>query len=218
MPTPTEMSVREIIYYLQETGHQITYYQRKDGGVLIRSIDGIKYLGAKGNIAARALVGVGISEARKKQLKYATKQRGRKKVVLSQDIESEYKRVKRLWKKAFKSKAGKPHHAGYFGIGRIEFAYTHLGKEEALRRIHEAERYASGLAYTKNIEHLIEYIREANLSLKSPELEKLANDIEENIYWIKENAIYPAYKELYELNHGASAQEVARKVRLTLSL
>lgn len=219
MPTPMEMSVREIIYYLQETGHQITYYQRKDGGVLIRSIDGVKYLGAKGNIAARALVGVNLSQAREKQLKAATTTKKQlKKAVGYEEVKTEWRRVRDVWRQAFPPSKRKKNPIGTFSWRRIRYALIHYGREEALRRIYEAERYAQGLANTLNVEHLIAYIKEANLFLKNEDFDKLAKDIEANIYSIKEDAIYPAYQALYELNHGANPSEVARKVRRILSL
>ena len=213
------MTMMEVVRQLQAQGHEVDFYVRKDGGILVRKIDGERYpSGASGNARARQLVGASLSEARVKQLKYATRQRKIKKPSLDDAIEKEYKRVKKKWNKAFKSKKGKPHPAGYFGRGRIQYAIDHYGKEEALRRIREAERYASGLAYSKNVEQLAYFIKSAGATYNSQELEKLSDDLLENAFSIKEEWIRPAYDELYKLNIGVPPEEVARVTRSILRL
>lgn len=213
------MTMMEVVRQLQAKGHEVDYYVRKDGGILIKKIDGERYpSGASGNARARQLAGASISEARLKQLKYATRQRKIKKPSLDDAIEREYQRVKKKWNKAFKSKGGKPHPAGYFGRGRIQYAIEHYGKEEALRRIREAERYASGIAYSKNVQILAQFIQSAGEQYQSQELIKLAKDLVENAYAIQEDWIAPAYAELYKLNAGVPPKEVARNTRAILRL
>lgn len=213
------MTMRQIVSKLESQGHRVSYYVRKDGGILIKSIDGERFTtGASGNIRARQLLGVDISEARSHQLEYATRQRGRPRFKLEDEIEKEYQRVKKIWRRKIKPKKGEPHPAGYFGKSRIEYAVKKFGKEEALRRIREAERYALGIAYSKNVEYLITMIRDAGIKLNSQELIQLANDVQENIYNIKDEWIKPAYDELYKLNTGASPKDVASRTRRILRL
>ena len=213
------MKMIEVVHQLQRQGHSVSYYVRKDGGILIKNIDGERFTtGASGNARARQLVGEFISEARIKQLKYATRARKVKRPTLDDAISKEYKRVKKKWNRAFKAKEGKAHPAGYFGWKRIKYALEHYGKEEALRRIHEAERYASGIAYAKNVEILAQFIRSVSDQLNSPELLKLSEDLIENAYSIKEEWIKPAYDNLYKLNEGVSAKEIARTTRAILRL
>ena len=209
----------EVVRQLQQEGHSVDFYVRKDGGILVKRIDGESYpSGASGNARARQIAGAQISEARVKQLKYATRQRKIKKPSLDDELEREYKRVKAKWNKAFKPKKGQPHPAGYFGKNRIKYALEHYGREEALRRIREAERYASGIAYSKNVQILAQFIQSAGEQYQSPELIKLAQDLVENAYNIKEEWIAPAYDELYKLNAGMSPKEVARNTRAILRL
>ena len=213
------MTMMEVVRQLQAQGHEVDFYVRKDGGILVKKIDGERYpSGASGNARARQLAGASISEARVKQLKYATRQRKIKKPSLDDAIEKEYQRVKKKWNKAFKPKKEKPHPAGYFGRGRIQYAVKHYGKEEALRRIREAERYASGVAYSKNVEQLAYFIKSAGATYQSQELEKLADDVLENAFSIKEEWIAPAYDELYKLNAGVPPKEVARVTKAILRL
>lgn len=212
------MTMIEVVRELQQQGHKVDFYVRKDGGILVKRIDGERFSGATGNKRAREITGAEISEARISQLKYATKTRKRKKLSLDEEIEQEYNRVKKIWKKRIKPTKGKPHHAGYFGKGRIEYAMKHYGKKEALRRIFEAERYATGLAYSKNVQILASFIKSAGIQYNSQELIKLAEDIEENAYAIREEWIVPAYDELYKLNKGISPKQVAKNTRKILRL
>ena len=213
------MSMIEVVRRLQSQGHIVNFYVRKDGGILVKSIDGEKFpSGASGNARARQMVGASISEARLSQLKYATRARRIKKPSLDDEIRKEFERVKKKWNKAFKSKKGKPHPAGYFGWARIKWSLEHYGKEEALRRIREAERYASGIAYSKNVETLAMFIKVAGQQYNSPEFTQLAEDLLNNAYLIKESWIAPAYDELYKLNQGASPKDVAKNTRAILRL
>ena len=65
-------SMVDVVIQLVEKVHSVLYYRRRDGGILIRSIDGRHFKGAKGNLYARQLVGSTISEARMAQLKFIT--------------------------------------------------------------------------------------------------------------------------------------------------
>lgn len=213
------MTVREIIKTLESQGHEVEFRVRSDGGIIIKRIDDQRFTyGATGNVAARQMVGADISEARIKQLKYATKSHQAKKPTLDEEIEREYRRVKRKWNKAFKAQKGKPHPAGYFGKRRIRYAMEKYGKEEALRRIREAERYASGIAYSKNVQILAAFIRSAGDRFQSAELVKLSEDLVDNAYTIRDEWIQPAYDELYKLNSGTPPKEVARNARAILRL
>ena len=212
-------SMIQVVNELISGGHQVDFYIRKDGGILIRRIDNEHFSGAHGNARARQMVGAQLSEARFKQLKYATQVRMHPvKIEVKDSIKEEYQRVKKLWNKAFKAKGGKPHQAGYFGWKRIKTAIKEYGEEEALRRIGEAEKYASGYAYTKNVQHLASYVLDAGAKLQSDALLTLAQDIYDNAYSIKEEWIYPAYEKLYELNHGVDPKQVAQEVRRVLRL
>jgi len=216
-----QLTMIKVVAQLQAEGHTIDYRIRTDGGILIKSIDGKKYTGASGNAVARTMAGATISEARLKQLKHITikREKARKrKRSLPQNIQTEFERVKKIWNKKFKAKGGIPHPAGYFDKSRIQYSIEHYGEEEALRRISEAERYATGYAYSKNIEFLATQIENTGRIMQSEELKTLAEDIRSNSYSIKEEWIAPVYDELYKINAGANPLEVAKKVRAILRL
>lgn len=213
------MTMIEVVQTLQAQGHEIDYYVRKDGGILVKNIDGQKFpSGASGNAVARQMAGAQISEARISQLKFATRARKVKKPTLDDEVKREWQRVKKKWNKAFKAKNGKPHPAGYFGWNRINRAIKEYGREEALRRIREAEKYASGVAYAKNVEQLAGFILDAGTKYNSQALTKLSQDVLENAYAIRDEWIYPAYEALYKLNDGVPPEQVASNVRTILRL
>lgn len=212
-------TMRQIVQELMAGGHQVDFYIRKDGGILIRSIDGERFSGADGNTRAREMTGQEISVARAKQLSYALEVRQHPvKIEVKDSIREAYLRVKKKWNKAFKSKKGIPHPAGYFGWKRIKTAIKDYGEEEALRRINEAEKYASGIAYSKNVEHLAGFIKDAGTKYGSQELIKLAEDLLANAYAIRDEWILPAYEKLYDLNDGIDPKQVALETRRILRL
>lgn len=209
----------EVVTQLRSQGHSVDIYVRKDGGILVKSIDGQRFTkGASGNIVARQLAGAQLSEARASQLKFATRARTFKHPTLDDEVKKEWTRVKKKWNKVFKAKGGKPHPAGYFGWNRINRTIKIYGREEALRRIREAEKYASGVAYAKNVEQLAGFILDAGNKYNSNELKKLASDVLENAYAIRDEWIYPAYERLYDLNKGHDPKQVASDVRTILRL
>ena len=213
------MTMIEVVAKLQAEGHHVDYYVRKDGGILVKNIDGEKFPhGASGNARARQIAGATISEARSQQLKYATRSRKVKKPSMDDELMKEFQRVKKIWNKRFKAKKGQPHPAGYFGWSRIKYAMDKYGKAEALRRIQEAEKYTSGIAYSKNVQYLATLIRDAGQKYNSSDLLKLADDLEQNAYSIRDEWIKPAYDELYKLNTGTSPKQVASTTRAILRL
>ena len=185
---------------------------------MVKTINGKRYTGAKGNAVVRELTGTKLSEARTKQLKYATKQRRRKKKKVSSAVEKRYKEVKKKWGKAFKSKGGKPNPAGYLPHGRIEDIENREGEEKALEALSNAEKYAEGIAYEKNVNQLAYFIQECATEYDSPELADVAIKVLERKDEIREKSILPAYEALYELNKGANPKDVAKELRKILFL
>ena len=214
------MKMIEVVNQLQSQGHHISYYVRKDGGILIKSLDGIHFKGASGNAYARKLAGTELSEARRLQTKFALKERKTKKrLALDDAVEKEFKRVKKIWNKAFKAKEGKAHSAGYFGKSRLDWYFKHYGKNEVLIRIKEAERYATGLAYSENVRHLADFIEMTARNKKNNQyLLNLAEDIRANSFFIRDEWILPAYQALYKINEGADIRDVVKKVRAILRI
>ena len=212
------MTIREIIKVLSSQGHTVSYYVRKDGGVLIKSIDGRRFTGASGNVYARSITGQLLSEKRSMQLEKITYTGKRaKSYIEDREVKRLLQKVQRKWNKAFR-KNGQVPSVGRKTAKGVKWSLVHKGKEETIRLLKEAERYASGLAYSRNIEQLAMYVKQAGVDYDSEELMQLGDDILSNAWMIKEDTIRPAYEELYELNHGVPPKEVARKTRIILQI
>ena len=215
------MTIRQTISVLRNQGHKVTYYERKDGGVLIRSIDGQTFTGATGNLYARAMTGQTLSVKRAKQLGDITWSGKRLQSQISYkdyDVKKKLQKVQRIWRKAFPKAKGQMPSVGRKTAKKVKWSLEHRGKEETMRLLEEAERYAKGKAYTKNIQQLADFINDASLRYHSQELKQLALDILSNAWMINENAILPAYQELYKLNDGVPPEEIAKNVRIILEI
>lgn len=222
------MTMLEVVNRLQEKGKIVIYRIRSDGGILITQINGKTYTGAKGNAVARELVGVKISEARRVQLESIKPQfdkrrnrflspKERKKFQPNEDIKKQLRKVQKVWNKRFTKEEQLK--VGKITLKKLREHIEKHGYADAYDYLNQQLRYATGLAYDKNIDILIEYIRyTANLIGGNEDLYKLADDIDANRHLIKENDIAKIYDILYQINDGVPPKEVARQVRVLIGL
>lgn len=211
-----QLSMLDIIQQLVQNGHKIEYRKRKDGGVLITSLDGVKYKLAQGNTLARKMVGSTLSEARKiqleriKPLKNQTPKE-RKRGQLPKELKSKLRKVQRIWRKEHPSISGSVSTKG------LRYHYEKYGKEEALRSLDKAEKYALGIAYEENVEWLAQRI-EINLNKEfSSEMESIVNLIRSKSQSFKEEWIQVIYEIVYQWEQGSlSIDEAERQIRQTL--
>lgn len=208
------MNLRQVVDKLRQEGHSVTYYVRKDGGILIRTIDGQRFTGGTGNMYARAMTGTTLSTKRAAQLSKITWTGERAKAYFEdREVKRLLQRVQRKWNKAFPHKRGEIPPVGLKTSKKIKWSLEHRGREETIRLLTEAERYASGKAYSENIRQLADYVEDVAYKYGSDELLSLAQDIRDNAWMILEESIKPAYDRLYDLNHGADPKKVAKDVR-----
>ena len=151
------MTIREIIQTLKQEGMQVSFYVRKDGGVRITKINGQSFTGSKGNVFARQVVGVSLSEAQARALKKLKTPKGkgnynkRRKTPIDEETRSRIKRIQALYRK--RGYSGKPTIRGY------RWNLKTYGKKEADRLLRQSELYAQGIVYQANVEYLIQRIR-----------------------------------------------------------
>ena len=164
--------MRKNVAILKQQGYRVKFRTRKDGGILITSINGKKFSQAKGNAYARSLLGERLSSARSYQLArlnpYIVKGKTRvyrqgfegrvrpsahKKKRLPEDIRRELQRVQRLWRKGGGAlQKGHSTIAGSITTSNIRYQYETYGREVAMERLAKARRYAEGYAYEENID------------------------------------------------------------------
>lgn len=216
------MTLRELVNELRKQGHQVEYYNRKDGSILIRSIDGINYKdGAAGNKVARAMgeamnLNAELSQARKTQLNII-KPKG-KRTPLPKALEVKLKKVQKIY-----NKNKVPLKQGRITKKLIREIYQEEGEEAARKKLTRAQRYAEGYATNATIDAFITAVTSYRMlftqgSQEYETLLQLEKDVKLSSGIIKDEWIYPAYLELYEIKHGRSVIDSVDAARKALRL
>ena len=193
-----QLTTRQIVTQLERQGHIVKYYVRKDGGILIQSINGQKFSGAKGNIYARTLLGEEFSERREAQLKKITRERVRtpRKIPVEtpEDLERFRKRVMRKWRKAGLK--------GSISKRNLRKIIEDRGFAGAKTYLEEMERHSEGKAYLSAVEGLISRIEQDLLIEDDEWLSKSLDLIEENKENFKQEWLFNIFDSLYEVEKG----------------
>lgn len=208
-------TLRNIIKDLRKQGHTIRYENRKGGGLLIKSIDRVKFSGYEGNEIARQIKGVNLTIRQQSHIENITPQKGvwgqtRKGVELPKALQSKLRRVQRIWRKS------QPNTTEKVTKANVLYNLRTYGAEETMRRLNQRERYGQGYAYFENIDALKERVNRfgsfpIGLSTLQIVLDKI--DSKRLIFkdkWIEEinNIIYNCEK----LNAGADKnQQITNK-------
>lgn len=214
------MTLRQLAKAYRDQGHQVEYYNRKDGSILVRFIDGVEYKGATGNAVLRALgkplaLNADLSQARKTQLKII-KPKG-KRTQLPKALERKLKTVQELY-----NKNKVPISQGRITKKLIRQILAEEGEEVARKKLTQAQRYAEGYATNATIDAFLTAIQSYRRlfqqgSQEHEALKKLEDDIRLSSGIIKDEYIYPAYKRLYDIKKG-SVLDVVDDVRKILRL
>lgn len=211
------MSVRQLIGELVSKGYKVTYRVRRDGGVIITSINGQKFSGASGNQRARLLTGHVLSLRRQQQLKKITKERVLKprkiKVETPLDLEKYRKRVMRKWRKAGLT--------GSISKKNLRKIIEDRGFDQAKIYLEEMERHTEGKAYYGQVDALLMRIEEDMKFTDDEEfsyLQQAYDLINENREDMKPDWIFTIFDELYKWEKNEiSASAFFVKVRDLLS-
>ena len=159
------MTTLEIIFQLINEGHEVEYTKRKDGGYRIKKIDSQKFRGSEGNNRARAMTGQALSERRKIQLSksYMITPKGKwghkksKKPPLPDEAKKLIRKAQRVFRKQGVIN-------GTSSTSRFRRNVELFGYDEAMRRLSQNIRYAQGLAYEENVEHLVNLLKTEYMS------------------------------------------------------
>lgn len=208
-------TLRTIIKDLRKEGHTIRYENRKGGGLLIKSIDRVKFSGYEGNEIARQIKGVNLTIRQQSHIENITPQKGvwgqtRKGVELPKALQSKLRRVQRIWRKS------QPNTTEKVTKANVLYNLRTYGAEETMRRLNQRERYGQGYAYFENIDALKERVnRFGSFPIRLSNLQIVLDKIDSKrlIFkdkWIEEinNIIYNCEK----LNAGADKnQQITNK-------
>lgn len=208
-------TLRNIIKDLRKQGHTIRYENRKGGGLLIKSIDKVKFSGYEGNELARQIKGVNLTIRQQSHIENITPQKGvwgqtRKGIELPKALQSKLRRVQRILRKS------QPNTSEKVTKANVLYNLRTYGAEETMRRLNQRERYGQGYAYFENIDALKERVnRFGSFPVRLSSLQIVLDKIEAKrlIFkdkWIEEinNIIYNCEK----LNAGADKnQQITNK-------
>lgn len=209
------MNLIKVIETLQKQGHRVEYSHRKDGGYVIRSIDGVHYKGKQGNAVARLMVGTKLSEARRVQLESIRTPKGKRQQkleALDEDVKRKLRKVQKEHRKRH------PTIEGTQTTGKTRWRIKQFGKEKALESLDKALRYEMGIAYKDNVLHLLERIEMDLMVDEDSDMESIYDTIKAKIDEFKEEWISQVYYCLYEWEKGSiTGQECARRIRAIIS-
>ena len=198
------LTTMQLVIRLQKRGFQVTYRIRKDGGILITSINGQKYSGAAGNKLARTILGDEISQRRAQQLKTITRFRKPRRIPLPsspEDLEKMRKRVMRKWRKA--------NLRGSISKRNLRKIIEDRGIEEARKYLEEMERRTEGKAYFSSVDGLLARIKEDMKNLEGDELtylNKLYDLVEKHREDFKEQWLLDIVEKLYDWENDKTGQ------------
>ena len=151
------MKLITIVKNLQNAGVDIKYRIRKDGGILVTEVDGMRFSGAYGNSFIRSMTGESLSEAQIKQRQKIKPPKkvapmARKKADVPENVKRQIAKLQRLYRKDEKN--GKP------TIKNWRYVKEKYGEQEANRLLQQSEYYVRGIAYTENIKALIQRLEQ----------------------------------------------------------
>lgn len=206
------ISLIEIIKLLQSQGHEVEYTHRKDGGYIIRKIDGQKFSGKVGNTIARTMVGAELSQARQVQLARIRLPKGKrytKQEPVPEDVKKALRKVQKSWRKKH------PDIRGTASMKNIRWYLKQHGKEATLQSLDKSYRYAQGLAYIDNVNFLLQRIKNDLDKEPNSAMQSVYDLIERKALEMKEEWLQPLHYDcLQEWERGIiSGEECARRMR-----
>lgn len=167
-----KLTLMDYVKKARSQGYKIKVYKRKDGGIQVRSINGVRYEQGAGNRALRQLTGAQLSKAQTEQLtritrERVTRQKGQIKQVgkytklekIDKEIKNKLATVQRAWKKhPPKGQSG----TRVLTKNIRKMLESGLTKSEILEALDRAQRYTQNIVYIELVNGLISEMQEAN--------------------------------------------------------
>lgn len=155
-------TIRELIK--QRTDLDIKYKNRSDGGVLITSINGVKYKGARGNQALRHLTGSTLSSNRSAQLKYASGRRvklssgkiQKVKINVPKEMKNYLNRIQKLERK----RRAEGIETGRTPLHRVKQSIAESGENITWEYLRHKYNYVKDIVNYENIRAVVERVNQ----------------------------------------------------------
>lgn len=146
------MRLIDLVNKLKSEGQEITYYKRKDRGIVITSIGGVKFKGKSGNVYLRQITGQSLTPKLTAHLN-KIRRSGKRVDPLAKELEKQVRKTQKAMKHGTPGKQAK------VKTKRVRENVKKFGAESTLKTLKQQERYAKGYAYEANIDWLIDRLR-----------------------------------------------------------
>lgn len=198
------MTLIEIVQKYVSEGHKVNYRIRKDGGIIITSIDGMKFTRVgEGNKYIRQVTGISLSKTRMEQTSYNVNkfiklQKGQKKASAKNDVEDLKKltkRVQRIWRKNATVGEGK------VTIRKVRWLAKEYGVEVAKEYLQRRERYAQGYAYEENVNYWVDVLGKMGKGTRlDKQFQELADKLASKKIQVKESDL----QKIHDIQYNGS--------------
>ena len=156
--------------------YNVEYVRRKEGGIIIKSINGVKYKGKSGNVYFRKLTNTTLSTAQKEAIRAGSskkkaiaeakaqglpkprKARKKKSLKLGKQLSKRLRKTRKAFKELDENQkriVGTPTRK------KILQSLKREGRKATTQKLKEAERYAKGKIYSAQMEFIITRIEES---------------------------------------------------------
>ena len=208
------MTLLEVVEKYVSEGHKVGYRIRKDGGIIVTSVDGIKFTRAgTGNKYLRTVTGSNLSSVRMEQMRYNVNKfiklkEGQHKASAkkdTQDLKKLTKKVQAQWRK------NKTVGEGKVTIRKVRYYAEKHGESVARDYLVRRMRYSEGYAYEENVFYWADVLKKRGLTEEAQALKRNASNIRQQLLNDIHDVIY---------NKGLSKEEQNRQIieLITISL
>lgn len=148
------MTLLDVVKQYVSEGHKVNYRVRSDGGIIITSVDGMKFTRTgEGNRYLRQVTGANLSATRMQQTSYNVQKfiklkEGQHKASSkgdTMDLKKLTKKAQREWRK------NKTVGEGKVTIRKVRWYQEHKGEEYTKDYLNRRMRYSQGWAYEENV-------------------------------------------------------------------
>ena len=184
----------EMAQMLKAKGYKVSLVKRSEGSYRISKIDKVHYTGSQGNIAARRLLGVSLSEAQELHMKRIRQKKGVFGKPRKEPIDKELERLQKQANRAFKNIG----QSARVTRAKIRWRLQNEGYKETLEYLRRVVNYAKGFAHEESIIGLIERLEADNKKIKSWDVEQVINALN-NLITQHKKLQEPNFQELKDL-------------------
>lgn len=168
------LTALQMAHKLQAQGYKVTVILRKEGGARISSINGKHFVGSSGNVEARRILNVELSEAQQKHLEKIKQRKGvfgkKRKAPLPEDITKLQNKINREFKKQGKT--------ARVSRAKIRYRMEHFGEGKAREYLKRVLKYTKGYTYSESLEAYVQRLEMDKGLIEGSEIQLIQNIID----------------------------------------